>query len=51
MLMDIIYWAIFALTVICFIGWAALVFLGEDGLLGYTRASTESLPTDKDGNP
>jgi hypothetical protein len=50
MLMDIIYWGIFALTVIGFVAWVVLGMLGCDPL-GYTRASTESLPTRKDGKP
>jgi hypothetical protein len=51
MVMDIIYWGIFALTVIVFVVWVLLMVTGFGDPLGYTRASVEDTPTDKDGNP
>jgi hypothetical protein len=44
--MGIVYWGVFALTVLIWFVWAYVVFFGG---VGYTRNSTESTPTGEDG--
>jgi hypothetical protein len=46
---TILYWILFGAVVIAWAVWAFVVLFGG-GPLGYTRNSTESTPTRKDGN-
>lgn len=47
---DILYWIVLGIAIAAWAVWAYIVLFGGSGPLGYTRNSTESTPTDKNGN-